>query len=36
MEQGVEVGEKLYAALQELGLQHGVPLAAAQALTPAP
>jgi len=36
LEHGVEVGEKLYGALQELGNQRGVPLAAAQALTPAP
>jgi len=32
----VEVGENLYPALQELGHQRGVRLAAAQALTPAP
>ena len=36
LEHGVEVGGKLYGALQELGNQRGVPLAAAQAQTPAP
>jgi len=34
MEQGVEVGEKLYAALQELAHQRGIPLAADHKHTP--